>query len=192
MELQQDREHSLTGSVLAAMPGMGDSRFAQAVIVLCSHSAEGAMGLMINKPFEKLKFEDLLEQLNVEQHVAAALSLPLREGGPVESHRGFVMHGSGFKHKDTVQVTPDIYMTGSVEILKAMAKNKGPLEAFMALGYAGWQPDQLEQEIQANAWLTVPADENLIFRTRPEDMWHAALKSLKVDPAMLSSSAGRA
>ena len=181
----------LTGQLLVAMPTMQDPRFARSVICLCAHSDDGAMGLVLNKPLDGLSFEDLLKQLDLDP-VPPQRRIRLMAGGPVENGRGFVLHTADWETEGSLKVQPDVMLTASVDILKAIAGGGGPREGFLALGYAGWGPGQLEDEIAENAWLSVPADERLLFAASPEKLWREALAKLHVDPALLSGVAGHA
>jgi putative transcriptional regulator len=181
----------LTGQLLVAMPTMQDPRFARSVICLCAHSGEGAMGIVLNKPLDGLSFDDLLKQLDLDP-VPPQRRIRLMSGGPVENGRGFVLHTADWETEGSLTVQPGIALTASVDILKAIAGGGGPREGFLALGYAGWGPGQLETEIQQNAWLSVPADEGLLFSSDSAKLWHNALAKLQVDPALLSGVAGHA
>jgi len=181
----------LAGQVLIAMPGMQDPRFARTIICLCAHSADGAMGLVLNKPLEGLSFDALLTQLGLSP-VPAQRQITLCQGGPVEGGRGFVLHTSDWSGEGSLPVTEALALTASVDILKAIAGGGGPRRGLLALGYAGWGPGQLDQEIQANAWLSVAADEALVFDGPAADQWSQALARLKVNPSLLSGAAGRA
>jgi putative transcriptional regulator len=182
----------LDGQLLIAMPGMGDPRFERAVIFLCAHSAEGAMGLIVNKPAADLRLRDLLTQLKIEAS-APATAARVHFGGPVEHGRGFVLHSSEYNVEgSTLQVSPAFAMTATIDILQDMAKGTGPRHALLALGYSGWGPGQLEGEIQENGWLTAAAAPELVFDERDAGKWEAALKSLSIDPLLLSSGGGRA
>lgn len=185
----------LTGRVLLAMPSLTDPRFHRAVIYICSHDAGGAMGLVINHPLPGLGFTDLIGQLNIDPAAKENLSridLPVLSGGPVESARGFLLHSSDFRQSDTVVVDEAFGVTGTIDALKAVAAGKGPKDMLFMLGYAGWSAGQLDREMQENAWLVVPADPALIFHTGAAEKWDMAIGRLGVDPAMLSSVAGRA
>jgi len=190
---------SLEGQMLIAMPNMSDGRFAHSVIYLCSHSSDGAMGLVLNQIARHLSFEELLVQLNILND-ESAIRLPQRlrgmniyKGGPVEVERGFVLHSDDFKiERSTVSIDNGICLTATLEILRALAEGHGPSQAMLALGYAGWAPGQLETEIQANGWLTGPADPHLVFDADPETKWGRALESIGIDPAMLFGDAGHA
>jgi len=181
----------LTGQLLVAMPSMQDPRFARSVICLCAHSDDGAMGIVLNKPLDGLSFDDLLRQLKLDP-VPPQRRIRLTSGGPVENGRGFVLHTSDWETEGSLAVQPGLALTASVDILKAIAGGGGPRLGVLALGYAGWGPGQLEGEIQQNAWLSVPADEMLLFGAKPERLWTQALAKLHVDPALLSGVAGHA
>ena len=181
----------LTGKLLVAMPGMGDPRFAKAVIFMCEHSSGGAMGLMVNKPAPELRFGDLLRQLKIEANAKAGTQIYF--GGPVEHGRGFVLHSSDYDlAESTMNVTSCFGMTATVDVLRDIAEGTGPQKALLALGYSGWAPGQLEGELQANGWLTCDADEALIFATEPGQRWDAAMKKIGIDPRLLSAEGGRA
>lgn len=182
----------LDGQLLIAMPGMGDTRFERSVIFLCAHSAEGAMGLIVNKPASELSFPGLLTQLKIEPRVDVK-GIRVHFGGPVENGRGFVLHSSDYRVEDSsLSVSSDFAMTATVDILQDIARGAGPSRALLALGYAGWGPGQLESEIQANGWLTAPADVELVFGRADPEKWGAALRSISIDPRLLSIEGGRA
>jgi putative transcriptional regulator len=184
-------EGYLGGQILIAMPSMQDPRFARAVICLCLHSAEGAMGIVLNKPIETLSFDDLLKQLDLKP-VPPQRRIRMHQGGPVEGGRGFVLHTKDWSSDQSLPVGDDLALTASVDILKAIAGGGGPRLGLLALGYAGWGPGQLEEEFQANAWLSVPPDEALLFGGDHEMKWNQAMAKLKVDPLLLSGAAGHA
>ncbi|MGC1494799.1 MAG: YqgE/AlgH family protein [Sulfitobacter sp.] len=182
----------LTGKLLVAMPGMGDPRFAHSVIYLTAHSAQGAMGLMVNKPAPELKLSDVLDQL-VEGSVPVDGSLGVYIGGPVETGRGFVLHSDEYTSAiETLVVDGGIALTATLDILEDIAAGKGPDKALLTLGYAGWGPGQLEGEIAQNGWLTCDADMALVFGLPDAQKWAAAVQSLGIDPLGLSATAGRA
>ncbi len=182
----------LDGHLLVAMPGMGDPRFERAVIFMCSHSNEGAMGLMINKPAPDLRFSDLLDQLEITRDEPAG-EADVFFGGPVEHGRGFVLHTPDyFVDQSTMAVEDDYGMTATIEVLRDIANGNGPDQALMTLGYSGWGPGQLEQEIQANGWLTCKADQAIVFDTKPAMKWQNALAKIGIDPRLLSADGGRA
>lgn len=189
----------LEGQLLIAMPNMSDQRFHKTVIFMCAHSAEGAMGIVVNRPAENISFIDLLEQLRVISEgeairlPASARSVRVHRGGPVETGRGFVLHSSDFMLRDATLVTSnDICLTATVDILRAIADGRGPRRALLALGYAGWAPGQLESEIQQNGWLHCPADDGLLFDPDLDAKYARAIGKLGIDPLALSTTAGRA
>ncbi|AJE48989.1 YqgE/AlgH family protein [Celeribacter indicus] len=187
-EILQD----LAGKLLIAMPGIGDARFETAVVFLCAHSEEGAMGLMINKISSEIAVGDVLEQLDIEP-TPMMRPLPVHFGGPVEMGRGFVLHSADYNTDHaSLDVGERFAMTASREILRDMAEGLGPAERLLCLGYAGWGPGQLEAEIAENGWLICEADPKIVFATPDLGKWEAALSSLGVSPALLSGNAGRA
>jgi putative transcriptional regulator len=189
----------LDGQFLVAMPGMADDRFARAVIYVCAHSAEGAMGIVLNRPASDLNFPDLLVQLEIVPE-AERISLPKRVGrmqvlmgGPVETSRGFVLHSPDFYiDQSTLPIDDSVCLTATIDILRAIARGEGPENAVLALGYAGWGAGQLETEIQQNGWLNCPADAELIFGASVDTRYELALRRIGIDPAMLSTEAGHA
>ena len=189
----QDAEDGgyLTGQLLVAMPTMADPRFERSVIYLCAHSSEGAMGLVVNKLAGSLTFPDLLEQLGIDGPDARE-DIRVHFGGPVETGRGFVLHSAEYLQDSSLQVNDAFALTATVDILRDLAYGSGPRQALLALGYAGWGPGQLDQEIQKNGWLHVEADELLVFDGGLEDKWDRAIRKLGFDAAMLSGDAGHA
>ena len=179
------------GQLLVAMPTMADPRFARSVIYMCAHSDDGAMGLVVNKLLESLSFSDLLEQLEIEAE-SVDQSIRVHFGGPVEAARGFVLHSTDYTHEATMRVDDDFALTATIDVLRAMAEGSGPRRSMLALGYAGWAPGQLDREIQENGWLTVPADEDLVFDEAQDGKWERAVGRLGFDPGNLSGEAGRA
>jgi len=183
---------NLVGKLLVAMPGMGDPRFDHSVILMCVHSPEGAMGLIVNKPAPDLSFDDLLGQLGIVRGENAR-DIRIHFGGPVEHSRGFVLHTADYGgHGGTLRVGEQFGMTATLDILQEIAEGQGPEKSFLALGYAGWAPGQLEAEIGANGWLTCDATDDLVFAVANGGKWQAALRSLGVDPLTLSAAAGHA
>ncbi len=182
----------LDGKFLVAMPGMGDPRFDRAVIFMCAHTPEGAMGLMINRPAHQLEFSELMEQLGVEGEDTAN-GPQVFFGGPVEHGRGFVLHSTDYFTKGgTMVISDDFGMTATMDVLQDMADGKGPDKRLLSLGYSGWGPGQLEAEIQDNGWLICDATPKIVFDTPWDKKWNAAMRSLGFDPAMLSAEGGRA
>src|SRR5688572_29773684 len=186
----------LDGQMLIAMPTMRDERFVRSLIYVCAHSSEGAMGIVVNQPAENIKFPDLLVQLDVIpakeviQLPPTAGTVKVLKGGPVETGRGFMLHSADFfiEHS-TLPIDNGICLTATLDILKAIAKGQGPTSAVLALGYAGWAPGQLENEIQANGWLNCDADPDLIFGRDAESKYALALQKIGIDPAKLSTEA---
>lgn len=182
----------LNGKLLIAMPGMNDPRFANSVILMCSHSEEGAMGLIINKPTRGLQLTDLLEQPEISQSDTSR-DICVHFGGPVEHGRGFVLHSTDYSTAGaTTEVSNNIGMTATQEILEAIAEGSGPKSVLLALGYAGWEPGQLENEIRENGWLVADSSTDIVFGTDSSAKWTDALQTLGVDPLLLSSTSGRA
>ena len=184
-------EISLSGQLLVAMPHMEDPRFARTVIYMCAHSDDGAMGLVVNRPIDSMRFDALLDHLNLQANMAPP-DLPIHFGGPVESSRGFVLHSSDLVQESTLLIDDDVALTATTEMLQAIANDRGPERCVLALGYAGWGAGQLDQEIQDNGWLLVPADNQLIFSLDNEEKWEAAMTKLGIDLTLLSSEAGHA
>lgn len=182
----------LTGALLVAMPGMCDPRFDRSVIFVCAHSTEGAMGLIINKPAADITLGALLDQLEIDVE-QGPLHVPVHIGGPVETSRGFVLHGKDYRSRlKTLSVGDDFGMTATMDVLEDIAAGKGPDKALIMLGYAGWGPGQLEAEIAMNGWLTAAASADLVFGAEDAGKWGAALGTIGVDPLGLSGTAGRA
>jgi len=189
----------LDGQMLIAMPSMGDERFARSLIYICAHSTEGAMGIIVNQPAAHISFPDLLVQLEVIP-AADLIQLPMQaggvkvlKGGPVDTQRGFVLHSSDFFiENSTLPIDEGVCLTATLDILKAIARGDGPRSALLALGYAGWAPGQLENEIQHNGWLHCDADPDLIFGDDVDDKYLRALRKIGIDPGMLSNEAGHA
>jgi putative transcriptional regulator len=189
----------LDGQLLVAMPAMQDERFARAVIYICAHSSEGAMGIVINQPAPHINFPDLLVQLDVIP-ANDLIELPVHtdavrvvRGGPVETQRGFVLHTNDyFIENSTLAIDKGICLTATLDILKAIARGKGPANAVLALGYAGWAPGQLEREIQSNGWMICDADSDLVFGANAEEKYGRAMRKIGIDLGKLSSDAGHA
>lgn len=186
-----DSNGYLAGQILIAMPQMQDPRFARTVVYLCAHTAEGAMGLVVNRLFNALTFPDLLQQLDI---VPSPTCDPIRVhfGGPVESGRGFVLHSADYCQETTLMVDKDVGLTATVDVLKAIADGTGPRQSLLALGYAGWSAGQLDTEILENAWLNAPADPDLLFGPELDHKWERAIAKLGASPMLLSGDAGHA
>lgn len=186
-----DAASVFTGQLLVAMPTLVDPRFAQSVIYVCAHTTDGAMGLVINRPLAKPSFDDLLRQLEIAP-TPPARRIRLCMGGPVDNARGFVLHTSDWTGEGSLRVNEELALTASLDVLKVIAEGGGPREGILALGYAGWGPGQLDAEIQQNAWLSVPADQALLFSDEHDTKWRRALGLLHIDPLLLSETAGHA
>jgi len=181
----------LTGQLLVAMPQMRDPRFARSVIYICAHSADGAMGLVVNRRVGSITFDDLLQQLNIGPNKRND-EIRIHFGGPVEQGRGFVLHSSDYLQSGSLRVDDQVALTATLDILKEMAAGGGPRRSLLALGYAGWGPGQLDAEIQANGWLSVSSDEDLVFDADLEHKWQRAIGKIGIDFSQLSSDAGHA
>ena len=181
----------LTNQFLIAMPGMADPNFAQSVTLVCEHSAQGALGIVINRPLP-MTFGDVFKQLGLDATQSRVAADPVLQGGPVQTDRGFVLHSPGRLWDSTLPVSDWLHLTTSRDILEALARGEGPPAAVIALGYAGWEAGQLEDEVAQNAWLTAPAHERLVFETALDDRWEAACQLLGVNLLHLSSDAGHA
>ena len=176
----------LDGQILIAMPGMRDPRFHRSVVFLCAHSEDGAMGLIVNRRTDGITLKDLFERLEIEFDPGLA-DTPIHYGGPVETHRGFVLHSNDYASGDaTLEVNDQASMTATLDILHAIGSGTGPRDAVLALGYAGWGAGQLEGEIQGNGWLACAPDRDLLFGPDDDGKWERALAKLGVDPALLS------
>lgn len=192
----QAKSSYLEGQLLIAMPSMNDRRFVRSVIYLCAHSAEGAMGIIINQRARHISFPELLTQLRIhpERRRRASIGeMPVHVGGPVENGRGFVLHSADyFAQESTLSISESVCLTATIDILKAIAQGRGPDRAILALGYAGWSPGQLENEIQSNGWLHCPADLDLVFGSELERKYEQALSKIGINPTHLVSEAGHA
>ena len=186
-----DPSNSLTNQLLIAMPGMLDPNFSTTVTLICEHNDNGALGIIINRPLN-LKLAGLFEQLSVNSADPGAARKPVVAGGPVGIERGFVLHGKDQSFENTLVVSNDIKLTLSRDVIDAMATGTGPEKSLVAIGYAGWEPGQLEQEMLANAWLNVTATPELVFDTPFEQRWDSAARLLGIDIASLSPDAGHA
>jgi putative transcriptional regulator len=189
----------LDGQMLIASPAMQDERFARSVVYMCAHSSEGAMGIVVNRPAGNISFPDLLVKLDIIPR-ADVIRLPSRagdvtvlKGGPVETERGFVLHSADFFiENSTLPIDEGICLTATLDILKAIARGDGPASAILALGYAGWAPGQLENEMQQNGWLHCSADRELIFGTEINAKYERAMQKIGIRPGMLSNDVGHA
>lgn len=196
MFAMSDGRIDLTHHFLIAMPGMGDGNFSGAVVYLCEHTEQGALGLVINKPID-ITLKDLFEKVELQLDREPLASQPVYFGGPVQTERGFVLHerlgDDGGHYNSSLQIDPgDLEMTTSKDVLEALANGAGPKRILVTLGYSGWGAGQLEEEIGRNGWLTVGADRGILFDTPAEDRYDRALALLGIDPRMLSGEAGHA
>ncbi|MEM1019283.1 MAG: YqgE/AlgH family protein [Sphingomonadales bacterium] len=181
----------LTGQFLMAMPSIGDDRFDRTLIYMCAHSSDRAMGIVINKVHSDLDFEGLLAQLDIEVDDVAR-DVAVHAGGPVEPGRGFVLHSADYVQDSSLVVSETVALTATVDILKELATGRGPRNAMLALGYAGWSSGQLENELSNNAWLTAASDDEILFNTDAEQKYPRTMAMLGIDLSMLSSEAGHA
>ena len=182
----------LAGQLLIAMPGIGDPRFERAVVLLCAHDAEHALGIAVNRPIDGLTLGELFDKLDIPGR-GPAVADPVLIGGPLETERGFVLHTDDYHGAHSVEAGDGLSLTATREVLQAMAMHEAaPRKAILALGYAGWGANQLEAELKENVWLTCEADEALIFDDDHETKWVRALSKLGINPERLSYVAGRA
>jgi putative transcriptional regulator len=181
----------MTGRLLIAMPGMRDIRFQRSVVYICAHSAEGAMGLVVNKTLDSLTLPELMAHLKIPAEIALKPG-KVHFGGPVETARGFVLHSADYVEDATMVVGDSFALTATLDVLRAIGRGQGPRQSLLALGYASWSPGQLDSEIQANVWLQGSADETLVFDTDDDGKWYRAIAGLGIDARMLSTEAGHA
>jgi len=181
----------LTGKIIVSQPSLEDQRFFKSVIYICAHSKEGSMGFIINKKIDFDLYPDLLEQLGIDKTLNNK-KLFFRYGGPVESSRGFVLHSDEEISKDSLKISKGVVLTSTIEFFDELVKGKGPKESILALGYAGWGPGQLEDEILQNSWMPLSVDNNFLFDNEVSNKWNQAYEILGVDPSKLSIFSGRA
>lgn len=181
---------SLAGQLLIATPVVQGTCFDHSVIYLCAHNAEGAMGIIVNYPVNNIHLDDILQQLHIAGD--APRSLPVHFGGPVEANRGFVVHSADYTCGESMVAKDGIAVTASLSILQALAAGKGPEQGMLVLGYAGWGPGQLENEIETGSWIVVPASPELLFNTENQVKWNTALSKLGIDMGHYSSQVGHA
>ena len=182
---------NLTGQVLISMPNMLDERFYKTVIYICAHSKEGSMGIIINKNIDHDNYPNLLEQLGIDTSLNDK-KIFIRYGGPVETGRGLVLHTDDVIQKGSLPIDKGIILTSTVEIFNDIAKGKGPKTSILAIGYAGWEAGQLENEIKQNSWMTLPVESSFIFDEHVANKWNEAYKMMGVDPTSLSQFSGNA
>ena len=184
---------SLTGQLLVSMPQMCDPFFDHSVVYLCTHSEEsGAMGLIVNKAIGSLTINELYARLKIEPMMHSNQPQSVHFGGPLATGQGFVLHSADYREEGTLAIGDQFAMTATLDILRVKGKGGGPFQYLVAIGYAGWGPGQLEAEIQANGWLVVAADTELVFDVEDDNKWLRALAKLGVSPEMLSGDSGRA
>ena len=182
---------NLTGQIIVSMPSLEDERFYKTVIYICSHSSEGSMGIIINKKIDYDLYPDLLQQLGIDKPLNNK-KLFIRYGGPVESGRGFVLHSDDMVRKETLNIDKGVALTSTAEFFDDLSKGKGPKNCILALGYAGWQPGQLESEIMRNSWMSLSVDNSFLFDDEVSRKWSQAYKLMGIDPNSLSFESGQA
>lgn len=183
--------NSLANHLLIAMPSLTEGLFAQTVVLICEHSEQAALGIVLNKPLG-MKLGDVMAQMKLEPSDIRIGEQPVLQGGPVNRDRGFVLHRPGGIWDSTHRVSDNVQVTTSRDVLAAIARGEGPQDAFVALGYAGWEAGQLEREMLDNAWLTMPMDEQIVFGLPFEERWQAAWQLLGIDSSSVSLTAGHA
>ena len=182
---------NLTGQIIVSMPSLEDERFYKTVIYICAHSSEGSMGIIINKKIDYDLYPDLLQQLGIDKPLNNK-KLFIRYGGPVESGRGFVLHSDDMVIKETLNIDKGVALTSTAEFFDDLSKGKGPKNCILALGYAGWQPGQLESEIMRNSWMSLSVDNSFLFDDEVSRKWSQAYKLMGIDPNSLSFESGQA
>ncbi|PPR56020.1 MAG: hypothetical protein CFH13_00862 [Alphaproteobacteria bacterium MarineAlpha5_Bin3] len=182
---------NLTGQIIVSMPSLEDERFYKTVIYICAHSSEGSMGIIINKKIDYDLYPDLLQQLGIDKPLNNK-KLFIRYGGPVESGRGFVLHSDDMVRKETLNIDKGVALTSTAEFFDDLSKGKGPKNCILALGYAGWQPGQLESEIMRNSWMSLSVDNSFLFDDEVSKKWSQAYKLMGIDPNSLSFESGQA
>jgi putative transcriptional regulator len=187
----QEKSGTLAGHLLIATPVVQDTCFARAVIYMCAHNDEGAMGVIINYPVENIDIKDILEQLDIESKITPRI-LPIHFGGPVEANRGFVVHSAEYAAGESIIDKNGVVVTANIDILQELAQGKGPEQGMLVLGYAGWSPGQLESEIEGGSWIVVPASKKLVFDTDNEIKWNVAISTLGIDMGHYSTVVGHA
>ncbi len=189
--MENSFKSSLQHHFLIAMPALSDSFFHHAVVYICEHDTQGAMGLIVNKPTQVM-LPELLSHLDIENTTSTITKIPVLFGGPVQKGQGMVIHNSPEEWKTTLALSDSLFLTTSIDILEKIGSENGPEKSLITLGYSGWDAGQLEQEIAENHWLTVPADERLIFDTPADKLWQEAAKLLGVDINLMPDSIGHA
>jgi putative transcriptional regulator len=190
-QMQETMPQSLKGHFLLAMPSLVDPNFSRTVTCLSEHNAQGSMGLVINRVHELLTAREIFEELKLE-YLPESGRRPIHIGGPVHSSELFMLHGPPFEWQGCFRIRDDLAMSNSLDLLQAVAQGQGPAECLICLGCAGWAPGQLEMELAQNSWITSPVDRGIVFNVPVEERWEAALRSMGIDPALISSTAGHA
>jgi putative transcriptional regulator len=191
--MTQDTYPGLVNQFLIAMPELQDPNFSRTVTLICQHDANGALGVVINRPMEQLTLQDILDQFDLSSPASdSPIGAPVYLGGPVQQQLGLVLHEGIGEWGSTLKINDELGLTSSRDILESMSTAQGPNHALLTLGYAGWGAGQLEDEIQDNAWLSVEADCEIIFRTPPKERWQAAAAKIGVDISQLAPGAGHA
>ncbi len=189
---KQNNSNYFTGKLLIATPLLNGSCFEKSVVYLCAHNNTGAMGILVNLTLNNMKYSDLLKEVGIRDSEINCSELPIYFGGPVEAGKGFILHTNDYHSFSTQLIKDNISLTSTVDILKDMASGRGPNKKIIALGCAGWGPGQIEKEIKENAWITIPANENLVFGENNKYKWQQAIDSLGIDLTMLSHVVGNA
>jgi putative transcriptional regulator len=185
-----DQPPFLTGQLLLAMPGIGDPRFEKAVIAMCVHDENGALGIGLGRIVPRISFHDLLRQLDIEPGVAPDVAI--HAGGPVQPQRGFILHSTDWGGQETISVAGRWGLTATLDILRAIAEGRGPARWLAALGYAGWGEGQLEEEMHGNGWFVTPGEDELLYQCDVDNRWCEAFRSAGVDTRMLTADFGTA
>lgn len=188
----KDEFNSLQNHFLIAMPLLNDFNFARAVVYICAHNPEGAMGIVVNRPILEVSLGEVMTQMEIKVKNNAIKDIPVFLGGPVQPERGFIIHRPNVPWQSTLITSPELAVTSSQDILYALANGKGPKEFIVILGYAGWGAGQLEEEVANNYWLTTPSDPDILFKTPSESRWSAAAALLGFDISNISSDTGHA
>jgi putative transcriptional regulator len=191
IDMEDTKQTNLKGQFLMAMPGLSDPNFSQTVTCICEHNSDGAVGIVINRVHPSLSGKDIFKELKIEHKKKAEL-IPVHFGGPVHTGEIFVLHSTPFDWASCFMITPSLAMSNTKDIIISLAADKGPESFIIALGCAGWGPNQLESEIRQNAWLTFPAFNEVIFNVSVETRWAEAVKRMGIDPNLLSDKAGNA
>jgi putative transcriptional regulator len=189
--MENNFQNSLKGQLLMAMPLLMDQNFYQTVTCICEYTPAGAVGIVINRVHSSLTVKDIFNELNME-FIPDVESTPIHIGGPVHLGEIYILHGPPFDWEGSLMVTPTLALSNTRDILESVAMGRGPRLYIIALGCAGWGPGQIESEIKANAWLTSPIDEEIIFDMPIEERWEASLKKIGVDPGLILNTSGHA